>query len=53
VADAQAPLGADGRYRPEPAVLERLDRALLGVVEPVPRRRVAALSLVPALAASC
>jgi FMN reductase len=53
VADAQAPLGADGRYRPEPAVLERLDRALLGVFEPVPRRRVAALSLVPALAASC
>jgi FMN reductase len=53
VADAQAPRDIEGRYRPEPAVLERLDRALRGVFEPVPRRRVAALSLVPALAASC
>lgn len=53
VADAQAPRGADGAYAPEPAVLQRLDRALLGVFEPVPRRRAAVLQLVPALAASC
>jgi FMN reductase len=38
VADTQVPRNAEGRYEPERSVLERLDRALLGLLEPPPRR---------------
>jgi FMN reductase len=50
VADAQLPRGSNGDYEPERAVIERLERALLGVFEPVPRRRVAPAALLAAAA---
>lgn len=50
VADAQLLRRTDGLYEPERSATERLDRALLGVFEPVPRRRAAPRSL---LAAAC
>ena len=52
VADAQLPLQPGGGYEPERAVIERLDRALLDVFEPVPRRRIAPPALA-AVAAAC
>jgi FMN reductase len=52
VADAQVPRGSSGHYEPERAVTERLDRALLGLFEPAPRRRDAPAAL-QAAAAAC
>ena len=51
VADAQLPRNALGDYEPERAVTDRLERALLGMFEPVPRRRLPALAPMPAAAA--
>jgi FMN reductase len=50
VADSQVPLQPGGGYEPERAVIERLDRAVLNVFEPVPRRRLARPALVAAAA---
>ncbi len=44
VADPQARLQAGGRYEFDPAVIERLDRAVLGVLELSPRSRRNALT---------
>ncbi|MBC7995572.1 MAG: NADPH-dependent FMN reductase [Rhizobacter sp.] len=44
VADPQARLQAGGHYEFDPAVIERLDRAVLGVLELAPRSRRNALA---------
>jgi FMN reductase len=48
VTDAQLARMPEGGYAPDRTVTERLDRALLGVFEPVLRRRLAPAALVAA-----
>jgi FMN reductase len=53
VADAQVPRDEAGRYAPDKAVVDRLDRALLGVFEPPARRAFKPPAFAAAVAAAC
>jgi len=53
VADTQLPRNAEGRYEAEPAAIDRLEQALLGLCEPVPQRYLAPRVLAAAALAAC